>query len=437
LESYVAEQLTSDMVGSKYYCNREMLYYFISRIGIAKEALKAIVSEEFDVICASGNVLRIACLLCALLYCEADAPTIDTVAHALYDAIQKSGFRADPICYDLTSEKSQSCAGSEAVTAAIAVEALQLYLNRFFGKGHSEEDLYATYFHNLKNEFLAKQPNILAGQIQELFQHILEKDGVGEIQRMAYECSMLFHTDLQMPMKNLVSLGFASLLGWTAYSVYDDVMDEQSNIGMLPAAHVCVREMQAIYRSMGHSDSDAVIDSIFIAMDNAHAIEFLDRTTKAPVQALNWMLVADRSIGHSLGVLVQAMHAGYAVTSAEFQAILSWFRHYITAKQLHDDAHDWEEDIARNALTYPVRMLLDIPSVRRKEYFLMECMPDLAYRILDELEQADAALAGNALYPQALLKFSERLRRGAFHALHQSHEIQAFIKSMELQKAVC
>ena len=57
--------------------------------------------------------------------------------------------------------------------------------------------------------------------------------------------------------------------------------------------------------------------------------------------------LANRSIGHAMGPLVETLIAGYALDSKEAKIILSLFRHYLIARQLHDDAHDWADDLLR------------------------------------------------------------------------------------------
>jgi hypothetical protein len=48
-----------------------------------------------------------------------------------------------------------------------------------------------------------------------------------------------------------------------------------------------------------------------------------------------------------MGPLTELVIAGYDAGSKEFQNVLSLFRHYLIARQLHDDAHDWADDLLR------------------------------------------------------------------------------------------
>jgi hypothetical protein len=61
--------------------------------------------------------------------------------------------------------------------------------------------------------------------------------------------------------------------------------------------------------------------------------------------------LADRSIGHAIGPLTEILIAGYGPSSKEFRMTQTLFRHYLIARQLHDDAHDWAEDLLRGRVT--------------------------------------------------------------------------------------
>lgn len=438
LQAYLSKCIADSDYVSRYYVDAEAIYYFLSRTSGGKESLLGKIVERLDEICESKNALRMAFGLCALLRCGANHETVDRLAAALYATVQSSGFRPEPICFDAVREGIQSTTGSTAVTAALIAEAFHAYLRCGEGQPEYEEEIqaYRRELRQMLDSFIATQPALLARQLAELSQKTISNDTNGEIQMIAYVCAELFPTDKRMTIAQRAMLGLASLLGWIAYAIYDDVMDDQKDIAYMPLAHSCAREVQKIYAEVASKEAMTFITRIFSDMDNANALEFLK--PKSPlVQELDWSLLANRSMGHALAVLIQVTHAGYSEESSEFQAIITWFRHYVTARQLHDDAHDWEEDLARGSMTYPVRLVSVHLAAGRKEFFLLECVPKISEKILEHLQYAENAISLLPLNPEPLMKFSNSLRAGAHKAIHEAQELQPFINAMGLQKVPC
>jgi hypothetical protein len=61
-------------------------------------------------------------------------------------------------------------------------------------------------------------------------------------------------------------------------------------------------------------------------------------------------VIAEKSIGHALGPLLVLGHCGAATEDAEVVALENMFKHYLIARQLHDDAHDWLDDLKRGQI---------------------------------------------------------------------------------------
>jgi hypothetical protein len=65
------------------------------------------------------------------------------------------------------------------------------------------------------------------------------------------------------------------------------------------------------------------------------------------------------SSGHILGPVSMLVKLGYAIDSPEVKNLIAYFRNYLIAMQINDDAHDWEEDMRRGHLSTVVVMLLE------------------------------------------------------------------------------
>ena len=66
---------------------------------------------------------------------------------------------------------------------------------------------------------------------------------------------------------------------------------------------------------------------------------------------------AEKSISHALGPLAMFYIMGYPERSTEFKNLALFYENYLTARQLNDDAHDWESDLLKNQRSLVIEML--------------------------------------------------------------------------------
>ena len=62
--------------------------------------------------------------------------------------------------------------------------------------------------------------------------------------------------------------------------------------------------------------------------------------------------------GHILSSVAILTQFGKELKTEDWGNIVSYFKHYLIAMQLNDDAHDWEEDLRRGHLSTVVTLLL-------------------------------------------------------------------------------
>jgi hypothetical protein len=65
------------------------------------------------------------------------------------------------------------------------------------------------------------------------------------------------------------------------------------------------------------------------------------------------------------------------VNSKGSSRLLTAFRHYLIARQLNDDLHDWREDMRAGCMTYVLTVLLRDACILPGEYPLDELLPTL------------------------------------------------------------
>lgn len=156
----------------------------------------------------------------------------------------------------------------------------------------------------------------------------------------------------------LETLGVANLHGWLSYKIYDDIMDNDRIPGLLPVANMCARKVYEIYYD-AFEKQDEYID-IMNSMEAANALEhtisyfpneeFMYDDTSLP-DYKNYSILAEKSLPHCLGPLAILACKESGLTKSAVQndsaATIEFFKNYIIARQLNDDAHDWLKDLKK------------------------------------------------------------------------------------------
>lgn len=163
----------------------------------------------------------------------------------------------------------------------------------------------------------------------------------------------------KIPNDMLVRLGMANLCGWVGYDICDDLLDDEGDPSQIPLANACLREAAGIYHSLMPEcglESRGTFDDIMERMEGANSWEREEcrkAITSGTIDALplpnygNKDILAEKSLGHALGPLFILMRAGFPAASHEARGLREFFAHYLAARQMNDDAHDWEDDLRR------------------------------------------------------------------------------------------
>jgi hypothetical protein len=154
---------------------------------------------------------------------------------------------------------------------------------------------------------------------------------------------------------SLIGLGMALTYGWIAYTIYDNLVDGEGSVNHLPVANFALRQMVILFsyyvpdptfHAHLHHTLDQQEEAVVWETANCHLIPpqeiFHLNTTKIPDYG-DYAILADRAGGHALGALaVLALTNQFPLHSANLEM---FFRHLLIARQLGDDAHDWEENL--------------------------------------------------------------------------------------------
>lgn len=192
-----------------------------------------------------------------------------------------------------------------------------------------------------------------------------------------------------LPALPLARLGEANILCWMAYSIYDKLLDDEPAAQYLPIANITQRKSIEIYQSLlpsSHPFHQTILDT-FLAMDHANAWEMTFCRFKRAGESISIsglphygqnMLLAKRSLGHILGPLTIA--ALLDLPASNVKNLEKGLCHYLIARQLSDDIHDWKEDFeaghASNVVTYILKHLKIQPGTYKVELLLERMQHD-------------------------------------------------------------
>lgn len=249
------------------------------------------------------------------------------------------------------------------------------------GPVHDNDTLDATIF-----AFVAKELGKLSPPLDQQAEGVLNRIKRANKQHEITLLPKYFQSALlQAPESNVMRLGIANVYCWLAYMTYDHMLDDGKSIELLPLANIAQRKALGHYRSCV-PEAESLVEATFTRMDQANAWEQAharavvhdDTITivKLPDYG-NGSHLAARSFAHVLGPLLMAVEVGQQLRSEPLQTLRTAFSHYLIARQLNDDAHDWQDDIANGQLTLVVTKLLRAQHIASGEHSLTQLLPHL------------------------------------------------------------
>ncbi len=281
---------------------------------------------------------------------------------------QHGSWGAASFYFQMRTKAKTLYAGSSSTTTALCLEAL----NKFDAKTKTEikaktskpEEIYKAVAEKVRNRFFTCE-NDLRHEAGKVIARTFKSDKDKQIALLPY----FFKVSLGDLGKNIsdnliIELGAANVFGWMAYTIYDDFLDDEGNSKLLSVANLALRESSEIFGTiLGNENPFGKFSKkIFDYIDGANAWELAncrlapDKLTNNNLPNYNlpgqgdYSQLAMKSFGHILGPIAILFALGYEEESKEVQNTIGFFKNYIIARQLDDDAHDWEDDLKKKHL---------------------------------------------------------------------------------------
>lgn len=370
----LSEFFSGSKIESLYYPNR---YPILSFLGRSKHLNPDHIYRDHQFL-QPTSVLVAAQMTVGLLH---QGEPIAKVGHLL-TYLRDNPWKAEPFCLDPAAEGVHWFAGSPELTTAICLEALAL---SEVATPKTSTQTKSTSMEALEKT-CATLPEPLRGELQKAVLKIQRVDQETPILTLAH----VVHTALGNPSypgqeKMLVDLGVATAFGWIAYTIFDDFLDQEGAPNLLPAACTALRLTDRTFRDIlpDHTTFQAKVVTILNTIDASNTWEVLSTRPTYTVKKITWKShdipqygttlqpLADRSLGHLLAPLAVCYASGKDKAA---KAIEVFFTHFLIARQVNDDAHDWKEDLQRGQINAVATHLL---SKRLQDGKISTSLPDL------------------------------------------------------------
>jgi hypothetical protein len=377
---YLEEQINNEEFSSPYYIGAAPVLYFLARgyRGPSRGKLQTIIQQHLITATSSLEV--------ALLLCAADkAPPC--ALSKIIAAQQKDGsWLAEAFSCDPSISGQKYVAGAAALSTALALQAI---VKHGVTKTLPEKGPIKLSHDRLHQKIVQVTQQHVPDSLQDVLKRILSSNKNGEITLLPLMTAQALNTSI--PPDSLIDLGVASLCGWLAYTVFDSFLDDQGRALQLPGAIGLLRQALTLYQS--HLPAQ-FIETIFAKMDQANCWELSNcrRLTALPEYG-DRLVLANRSLGHSLGPLAVLQLSGLQLDDAEISAFQSGFSQYLIARQLCDDLHDWPEDYKNSHVSYVVCKILEmtvqpVSASKMRTVFWDGVLPLICDEILEHLATA-------------------------------------------------
>lgn len=365
LEKYIEEIITTNNYTSRYYHTPEAVIYFISRYysGPLTEKLSTYLLNHQNNNGVWENDLLTSLAASSLLRANTDSPLLSAAINHLTKVALNNSWQAYPL-YIESHKETTFYNSAPALTAAFALEALTLWDNKQSDnkkqtlkiQNNFPKDLQKTIINKVKKR-LTSFPKKNIEEIDVLLDIMLKKDPSNQITLLPYFFLHTLKPNALISNPQLITLGEVNLYGWLAYTIYDNIMDYDSGPELLSIANTCLRELVSIYKEVLSSDGFALFQATMDIMEQANAWENVyfqlpkeKVITKEYLREYPNELLYDKSLPHAFGPISILLSFGYEISSIETQQTLSFFKNYLAARQLNDDAHDWQEDVDKGFL---------------------------------------------------------------------------------------
>ncbi len=448
-ERYAAEATQRMLYDLKPAKARRLIYLVAPALPAdARSEVLRIVRKQLAGATSGGNPLEVALLISTLARLDDPAECgglVDHLAQQLNNRTVVSGrLFAVPI----------QPRPSSILATALILEALSLCLAASKPKPAAVSN--SSYHHEVLqrvNKRLADLPSPLDASGIKIWNEVVQADKNHEIVLMPRFFAESLRADPVTSDEVLAQLGEASFFCWIATIIYDDFIDEEGVPAMLPVANVAHRISLGIYCRLlaGSPGLYDFVEQTYDRVDRANAWELQNTRAEVTGSTITLlalprygtrMVLADRAFGHAIGPMLVAMRLPY-VRPSQIANAQKALNHYLIARQLNDDLHDWRDDLRAGQLSAVLTGLLrdagvtpgvydlDTLTSQLEMYLFRHGLKKQCSQLLAHVTHCRRALylSGLTVQPGGFGRLVDALEASAREALQIHATRQAFLQS--------
>jgi len=401
LKHMLIEAVLRNNLHSPYYPSKYQVIYFISRTLLPQDINLALIEQLRNLSnTRPADDIEHALAASTLLRLGGTKSEIEPhIQHLLNHQASNGSWQPGTVFVNHHTKEQTFYVGSSSTTTAFALEAIALYgdfIQRTQEKTtktteDSKKQTVPAALHSDIKQYCNSLDPPLKNILETAVLKLLNSNNGMEVTTLGSQ----FSKSISIPIQNssptfLKRLSAANTYGWIAYTIYDDFIDDAGEPLLLPAANVAMRLSYDLYRNAVPDKQDfrQYVQQTFNTIDAANAWELTHcrfsvyKGKTICIETLpdykDLAQLANRSLGHTLSPL--AVLARNNEMADAFQNISTALKHYIIAKQLNDDAHDWRQDIMHGHITYVVATILKELAIAPGTYALHELLPIMQKR---------------------------------------------------------
>lgn len=232
----------------------------------------------------------------------------------------------------------------------------------------------------------ANLPENMQSILNDVAYKIQAADSNYEIALLPYYFLNSIHKSPTRRQKQAAKLfGIANIYCWMAYTIYDDFIDDEGKAFDLPVANIAMRQSLSTYlKTLSSHQFKALVYKSYDAMDSANSWELKNCRAVIDGDSIsipqnpdykNLRVLSERASGHVIGVRGCGLLLNF--TNSQMDQLELALHHFLIARQLNDDIHDWREDFFKGHLTYVVSTLLKNNAIKPGVYSLSNLTANL------------------------------------------------------------
>jgi hypothetical protein len=263
--------------------------------------------------------------------------------------------------------------------------------------------------------------------------------------------------------KYVAKLGLMNTFFWTAFIIYDDFWDEDeaADPKTLPTANLYSRNFIEFFSNLLPKKTGfrKFFNNLMDDLDIANTWENV--FCRAKIENGKFIIPGkipdyenyDRKYqpasGHILGPVAMLLQSGHKLSCPHVQNFISYFKNYLIAMQINDDAHDWQEDMERGHISTVVAMMLqdwqekypDKKEIDLKEdleklqqIFWFKTVATACNEAIKYSDQSRKALKSISIFENLapLEKYCDMTKNVAWQALNKQKESLEFLNQIKI-----